>query len=171
VRSLKPLGRYKTGKMKKTEAILQHYESEDFKSNYAHALLERFHDNEGDILNRIQEIFNIRNYEVNNFYGETVFIDRDTARKIHEFIAENFEEFIDTFSSYYVGYTSLDSVSYGEQHEQIEEEEREEFEEAGFIVNDSDKTSAYYDMSANGLHVDLINEKLKQVLKDNNLLK
>lgn len=157
------------------QKCIEYFEHEDFIDNYKDALLESFGYDKDVICNRIQEIFNIRNYEVNNYYGETVYIDSETAEKIHEFIEENFEEFIDTFAGYYVGYTSIQSLSFGEQYEDLSSFEREnvkelkkQFEEEGFYVNENNE--AYYNLDG-GIHVDLCAPELTEFLKENNLLK
>jgi hypothetical protein len=157
------------------ENCIEYYSHEDFSSNYKFMLLESFGYDKDVICNRIQDIFNIRNYEVNNYHGETKFIDSEDAEKIHEFIEENFEEFTDTFSGYYVGCSSIHSFEFGEQHEQLssfEDEDQEElkkqFEEAGYYVDENN--DAYYNLDE-GVHVDLCAPELTEFLKENNLLK
>lgn len=156
------------------EKCIEYYEHEDFIGDYKCQLFESFSYDKDVICNRIQEIFNIRNYEVNKYHGETVFINSEAAQKIHEFITENFEEFTDTFVGYYVGYTSIHSHEFGEQYESLEslegkpiEELKEEFEEAGYYV---DGTDAFYNLDG-GVHVDLCAPELTEFLKENNLLK
>ena len=100
--------------------ILSRYESEDFKNNYLEVLSETYHDNEHEIIKRIENLFNISNYETERYLSNHRFITRQEAKKIYDTIKDNFEEFVSDFSGYYVGYTSLDSVSFGEQEEQLE---------------------------------------------------
>ena len=48
--------------MNVAEKIKSYYESKDFKDNYSFALFESFSNNEGDILNHIQDIIDHEYY-------------------------------------------------------------------------------------------------------------
>ena len=133
---------------------LSHYESEDFKNNYLEVLSETFYDNEHEIIKRIENLFNISNYETEKYLSNHKFITKQEAKKIYDTIKDNFEEFVSDFSGYYVGYTSLDSVSFGEQEEQLEELYNHKtgknysikylkkvFDKEGFVIN---RNSAFF---------------------------
>lgn len=134
-----------------------HYESEDFKNNYAQQLFEQFGNEEREIIDRILDKFNVSNYETQKELSNWKVLTREQAKKVYAFIAENFEAFTDDFSGYYVGYTSLESVTFGEQEEQMDTEEvKQEFITDGdFVIN---RDCAYYVVSG-GLHVDLLKAK------------
>lgn len=148
------------------QAYISRYESEDFKNDYAYYLLENFGNNEGDIINRIINLFNVSNYETEKYLKNWHVIDRADARKIYDFLYENLESFVRPFSSYYVGYTSLESIAFGEQEEQLDgiwnhrtkknyslNYLKKVFEAEGYFVND--RGYAYYNLDG-GLHVDLL---------------
>jgi hypothetical protein len=138
------------------QRMVEYYSTNDFKGNYADCLKESFYYNRDVIINRIEEYFNLSNYETQKYLKNWFKIDSKQAQLIHDFIYENLEDFIDDFRGAYVGPTSLDSVSFGEQEEEINEDEKQQFEDAGFYVND--RNYAYYDLSYDGLHVDLLND-------------
>ena len=99
--------------------LKEYYKSEDFKCEYGNVLYERFCNNEHEIVKRIQEKFNVSNYETNGYFEWNHLITYEEAKKVYDFISENFERFVCTYSGYYVGYTSLESVWLGEQEEQL----------------------------------------------------
>jgi hypothetical protein len=151
------------------ERCKAHYESSDFEGNYFECLSESFGNNEGDIINRIIDLFNVSNYETEKALSNHLVINREQAKKIYDFIWDNLESFSSRFNGYYVGYTSLESVEFSEQEEQLtglynhktgKEYNviylRKVFNEAGYCINDSDKNNAYYIVSG-GLHIDLLN--------------
>ena len=150
------------------ETCLNYYEHRDFIGNYAEFLMEDKH----AVQNRIQEA--VKDYDFEKIYGTTLDLSNEDAEKVYEYILENIEEYTTTFNGYWVGSGSLDSISFGEQQEQLtgftnEQGEEikpadlvEEFEEAGFVVNGD---SAYYDMSSQGVHVDLLGGKKIPLLK------
>jgi len=151
------------------QQIKSYYDSEDFKSNYFELLAEDFGNNEGDILNRIIDLFNVSNYETEKSLSNWFVINREQSKLIYDFIFENLETFSSNFSGYYVGYTSLCSVEMGEQEEQLEglynhktgkdytlPYLRKVFYNEGFCINDSNPNYAYYIVSR-GLHIDLLN--------------
>jgi len=148
------------------QRILAHYESPDFKNTYGEILAETFANDKADMVKRIFDLFNVSNYETEKYLSNWFFIRREQAEKIYEFIFDNFEAFTKDFSSYYVGCTSLDSVAFGEQEEQLTgiynartkkeyslKYMQKVFEENDFYVNGK---YAYYDMSSQGLHIDLL---------------
>jgi hypothetical protein len=158
------------------QGIKAYYDHKDFKDNYAYCLAESFSNNKGDILNRILDLFNVSNYETEKYLSNWQVINRDQAKKIFDFIDENFELFTKDFSSYWVGSTSLESVSFGEQEEQLTGLHnhktgkdyslpylRKVFDKEGYYVKDN---YAYYDLSSHGLHIDLLAGKGKDLLND-----
>jgi len=151
------------------EATLFYYGTDDFKENYATSLFRSFHENKSEIVDKILELFTSNNYETQRDLSNWKEIDRKQAVNIHSLISDNFERFTDDFKSYYVGDTSLESVSFGEQCEQLTgiynpktEKEyslksmQKQFDKAGFYVNEG---YAYMDLSSHGLHIDLLKGK------------
>jgi len=157
------------------ETIKAYYETEDFKGMYLEALYESFANDENDIIERILNLFNVSNYETEKYLSNHKIIDREQAKKIYDFIYENLETFVSDFNNWYVGSTSLDSVSFGEQEEQLEglynNRTKKDYTlpylrkvfSVDFYVNESNY--AYYDLSSSGLHVDLIHNDLNEFLK------
>jgi hypothetical protein len=143
------------------ERTIEYYGSDDFKSNYIDCLREGFW-NERDVnVENIYHLFNFGNCNVQEFLNNFREISYAEARKIHEFIHENIEEFTRDFRGYYVGSTSLDSIAFGEQEEQIEKKDINAFERAGYYVSDDRRSQyayAYWDLSDTGLHVDLLGD-------------
>lgn len=156
------------------DRIKAHYESDDFKSGYLEVLFETFADDENDIINNILRLFNISNYETETYLSNHKIIDRKQAKLIYDFIYNDLESFVSDFSNYYVGYTSLCSVSFGEQEQQLEglynNKTGKEYNISYLkkvFANDfyvGDNGYAYYTVSG-GLHVELINESLNEFLK------
>jgi predicted DNA-binding protein len=150
------------------EIIMSRYDSDDFKSDYAANLSESFHNNEGDILNILYSLFNVANHETGEYFDFDLFVEKETIQKVYDYIKENIEEFIEDFSGYYVGYTSLASVSFGEQEEQLTGLSnhrtgkdytlpylKKAFDEAGYVIHGD----YAYMVADGGLHVDLCNCK------------
>ncbi len=148
------------------QRLIERYDSKDFKKNYSQLLYESFANNEGDKINRIIDLFNVSNYETQKSLDNWFNIDREQAKKIFDFITENFEDFTTNFNGYYVGYTSLESISFGEQEEQIEglynhktkkpynlSYLKKIFDKEGYYVNN--QNYAYYNLDK-GLHIDLL---------------
>jgi hypothetical protein len=148
------------------QACLKRYESEDFVNEYKSQLLEAFNNNEGDVVNRILELFNVFNCETEKYLTHWSPITRSQAKSIYSFIEENFEDFVSEFRGCYVGYTSLESIEYGEQEEQLSSFDfgakylRQVFQKEGFCINSSNKDYAYY-IKDGGLHVDLLKGRVK----------
>lgn len=147
------------------ERSKSYYESEDFKNDYSFYLLESFTSNKSEVLNRIQSSF--EDYYFEKKYGFSAYITRDEAKEIFNFILDNFDSFVDTFRNYYVGSCSLESVSFGEQEEQLTDIYnhntgkdyslpylKKVFNQAGYYVNK--QNYAYYDLSNEGLQVNLL---------------
>lgn len=146
------------------ERILESYDSKDFKENYVYALAERFGDCEGDIINRIKDLFNSSNYETKNALSNWKTLDREQAKKVYDLIEENFEEFVKDFNGFWVGPTSLESYEFGEQEEQLTGMGKPSggeytlkymqkcFDSAGYYVRGE---YAYYDIQK-GVHIDLL---------------
>lgn len=156
-----------------SDRIKAYYETDDFKGMYLDLLYETFENDERDIIDNILRLFNISNYETEKYLSNHKIIDRKQAKLIYDFIYNDLESFVSDFNGYYVGYTSLCSVSFGEQEEQLEGlynyKTGKEYNIAYLrkvFANDFYVSGnyAYYDMSSSGLHVDLINNNLNEFL-------
>lgn len=157
------------------DRIKAYYETDDFKGNYMEVLYETFANDENDIIERISTLFNVSNYETEKYLSNHKTIDRKQAKLIYDFIYDDLESFVSDYNNYYVGYTSLESVSFGEQEEQLEglynNKTGKEYNISYLkkvFANDfyvSDNGYAYYNLSGSGLHVELINNKLNEFLK------
>jgi hypothetical protein len=150
-------------------STLSYYESEDFKNNYAEFLMEDTH----AVQNRIKTA--VQDYDFEKIYGSTLYLSDEDAEKVYEYILENIEEYTTTFNGYWVGSGSIDSVSFGEQEEQLtgltnQQGDKievtdliKQFEDADFVVHGE---YAYYDMSSQGVHIDLYaGEKIPLLVK------
>jgi len=139
--------------MNNAERTLEYYESKDFEGMHYNRLFEFFLEDKSNILDRIKNIVDLElDIELNS----------NQTKEIYNYVENNFEEHITRFCSYYVGDNSLESVSFGEQEEQIEPSEAEIYSTAGFYVNE-ENTSAYCDMSSEGIHIQLNLTKIKQL--------
>lgn len=146
--------------------LISYYDSEDFKNNYLEGLSETFHNYKDSIIDQIYNLFNVQNYETEKMLSNAKYLDKNQCALVYEFIYENFEDFVTDFRGYYVGYTSICSVSMGEQEEQLDGLHNNKtgknytlpylkkvFENEGFFINGD---YAYYNLGG-GLHVDLLN--------------
>ncbi len=153
------------------ERIKMYYESEDFKYMYMDSLIENYHSNETEVLNRIVDIVQY-GYYFEKRYGFNTYISKEQAKVIFQFISDHFESFCDDFRSYFVGETSLESVSFGEQEEQLTDIYnnqtgksyglkyiKQAFNNAGYYVSGN---YAYLDLSSYGIHVDLLKGDLTE---------
>ena len=148
------------------EQILEGYSSKDFKENYLFVLDERYHDQEGDIIRRIYDLFNSSNYETEQALSNYFAINKEQSKKVYDFIKDNFESFVKNFNGYWVGSTSLESYEFGEQEEQLTgmwkpgggeytlKYMQKVFDAAGYYVRGE---YAYYNLQG-GLHVDLLGD-------------
>lgn len=163
-------------------SLKNYYESKDFIELYKYQLFEQYHYNKSDIISRIFDLFMIQNYETESKLENFKPITIEQAKQIYQLIYDNVELFTDTFKSYYVGYTSLESVSFGEQEEQLEgiynhrtkkdytlKYLRYIFDKESFYVS-KDSNYAYYDLTSYGVHIDLLNNHESIILLDNFLL-
>ena len=141
-----------------------HYESEDFKNNYSEFLFQDTH----AIKERIKN-YCATSYEFEKFYGFNHYFSDTEIENIYDYILENLEEFTSDFNGYYVGYTSLDSASFGEQEEQLTgiynhntgkeyslKYLKSIFEKEDYVINDN---YAYYNLDG-GIHIDLLNSEI-----------
>lgn len=132
------------------ERFLSYYETSDFAENYADMLGEDTH----ACIERIQRIF------ADN-YGEKLSFKQ--AEKVLNWFVENNQH--STFSSYYVGAYSFDSVSFGEQEEQLTGLTNHKtgkpynvtylktvFDSAGYVISGD---FAYMDLTGSGVHFTL----------------
>ena len=151
------------------QRIKEGYESDDFKSDYLYQLIESYDNNKHEIISRIFDLFNIQNYETEKYLVNFKPITIQQAEQIYHFIDANFDDFVSDFHNHYVGYTSLESVSFWEQCEQLEGLHNHKtkkdyslkylkhiFNKEGFYVS---RGYAYYDISSEGMHVDLLKSK------------
>lgn len=154
--------------------VKEYYNHEDFKGNYADILAEQFQNNETIIIKRIIEIGKY-NCHFDKKYGDNFIMTFEQAKQIYDYILDNFEDFIENFSSYYVGDNSLESVAFGEQETQLEglfnnltgknytiKYLKRIFDEEGFYISNSDwnKNYAYYDLSDTGIHIDILSQDI-----------
>lgn len=150
------------------ESILSYYESKDFEWYYIEAMCSSAYIN-----NDVQEIIKICDRE----FGMT--ISTDEAVKIFDYIYDNVEEFVSRFSNYYVGSNCVNSVSFGEQEEQLFDIYNPEtgecyelheiqpiYEEAGFYVKEG---YAYLDLSDKGVCIKITREQILNILRDENI--
>lgn len=149
--------------------IVAYYSTEDFKDNYIQCLYEQYNDNKDTIVDNILRLFNVSNYETETELSNHKVLSREQAIQVYDFIGENLEQYTKDYTNYYVGYTSLASIAFGEQEEQLEglinhktgEEYNKQylrtvFDKECFYV--SDDNYAYYNLSDDGLHIDLLND-------------
>ena len=150
------------------ESILSYYESKDFEWYYIEAMCSSAYIN-----NDVQEIIKICDRE----FGMT--ISTNEAVKIFDYIYDNVEEFVSRFSNYYVGSNCVNSVSFGEQEEQLFDIYNPEtgecyelheiqpiYEEAGFYVQEG---YAYLDLSDEGMCIKITREQVLNILRDENI--
>lgn len=162
--------------------VKSYYESEYFIELYKEVLFEQYHNNKADIISQIFDLFMVQNYETESKLENFKPITVDQAKQIYQLIYDNLELFTDTFRSYFVGCTSLESVSFGEQEEELDNVYnhmtkkkytikylRRIFGEEGFYVSEN-SNYAYYDLSSHGVHIDLLNNHESIILLDNFLL-
>ena len=145
------------------QKIKDHYESDDFKDNYAIILFE----------DRSAVVERIHNIIANEYYFEKKY----KFRKYY--ILDNLEEFTTVFNGFYVGHTSIDSVQFGEQEEQLEGLRnhatnknytlpylKKIFEKEDFYVHNN---YAYMDLQG-GMHVDMLIGDLTKLFKTMGLI-
>ena len=146
------------------ERCASYYEHEDFIDHYAMHLLE---DQDGCI-DRVKEAAYW--YTRNGKYLHL----KPTYRQCQNFIEhlrhnpECYE--IDTFTAYYVGDTCIDSISFGQQAEDLQSLINNRtgkpyndrylirvFEDAGYTINKRYGLTAYYSLEGHGVKIDLQN--------------
>lgn len=150
------------------ESIIAYYNSDDFADCYVQCLMEQA--DSSFIPDTIKKICE------NEF---DIALSTSESEKIFDYIYDNIEEFIEKFSNYYVGYCCVDSISFGEQEEDLtciynpetgENYELSEIEkiydDAGFYVNEG---MAYLDLSDEGLCVKITREQVLNILTNANI--
>lgn len=150
------------------ESIIAYYNSDDFADCYVQCLMEQA--DSSFIPDTIKKICE------NEF---DIALSTSESEKIFDYIYDNIEEFIEKFSNYYVGYCCVDSISFGEQEEDLtciynpetgENYELSEIEkiydDAGFYVNEG---MAYLDLSGEGLCVKITREQVLNILTNANI--
>ena len=143
-------------KLNIAKRIVEYYDSEDFRVNYYPLLCDNMEQSRTGCIAQIMRYFSVRGTEANEIYSE---------------IYDNIESYVDTYRGYYVGSDCLDSASFGEQEEQIfdlvnhatgkpysKRYIRAIFEKEGFTVGNE---YAYYNLSGEGLYVDLSKYTIK----------
>lgn len=137
------------------ERIKAYYETEDFREIYCSMLMEDTESCQDNIKKFLEE------------NGETP--SKDRVWEVYRFILNNLDQFIDTFTNYYVGDNCVDSISFGEQEEQLSIYNtvtkkdytlpylRKVFDREGFYVR---RNYAYYDMSGSGIMIKFDYEKI-----------
>ena len=143
-------------KLNIAKRIVDHYDSEAFRANFYQLLCDNMEQSRTECIAQIMRYFSVRGTEANEIYSE---------------IYDNIESYVDTYRGYYVGSDCLDSVSFCEQEEQIfdlvnhatgkpynKRYLRNVFEKEGFTVGNE---CAYYNLSGEGLYVDLSKYTIK----------
>jgi len=133
-----------------------------------------YFNNKSEIVDRIIRV--VGSYEFDKMYRPdrdifpSMTINQDTAEKVYQYILDNIEDFVSEFYNYYTGGTDLESVPYGEIEEQLTGIHnhktgkdytlpylRKVFDQAGYYVSGD---YAYYNMSSEGLYIDMLAEKI-----------
>jgi hypothetical protein len=151
------------------QKIKDYYDSDDFQSDYIMLLLEYLqYDNDYLINEALSRYFYFEKYSNN----PGIEIEREDIKRIQDYVYENYEDFLSTFRSYYVGDYCIASVAFGEQETQLEglrnhktgkdytlKYLRKVFDKEDFYVSDNGEY-AYLDKSDKGLKLTLRAEKL-----------
>lgn len=156
------------------EITKEYYEHDDFIDNYAFILLE---DGDNCIYNIKKEL--PKWFYFNDYNSDSLLkIDTEDAERIFDYMRDNYDDFVDTFCGYYVGDYCIDSISFGEQEEQLTglynhktgknydiRYLRKIFEQEDYVVNGD---YAYYNLSADGVGIWLKPDELPffEELKD-----
>lgn len=150
------------------ESIIAYYNSDGFADCYVKCLMEQA--DASFIPGTIKKICE------NEF---DIALSTSESEKIFDYIYDNIEEFIEKFSNYYVGYCCVDSVSFGEQEEDLTciynpetgenydlSEIEKIYDDAGFYVNEG---MAYLDLSDEGIAIKITKEQVEKILRDETL--
>ena len=138
------------------ENIIDYYDSDDFRDAYGFILLEDLQDYGVERLIQNSQSWDI----IENFEFP---LSEETAHKIIDYVASNFDdEFIDTYTNYYVGSDCVASVGYGEQYEEIPKGFVKEEYNGDFFVGDD---GLYYDMSDKGLYIQITQNDVIDILE------
>jgi len=133
---------------------IDYYDSDDFKDNYAIMLLEDSH----AVIDRLIE--NSKSWDICE--NREFPLSFETAQKIIEHIQSDYVEYIRDYRNYYVGYDSIDSISFGEQYlETPKEFNKDTDDDCDFYVADD---GLYYDMSSSGIHIVITQEDAYDIL-------
>ena len=155
------------------EKIVEYYDSSDFSDGYIDVLYDHYINYEKQIKDIILIKFNIDNYETEKYFKNHIIIDKEQCDLIYNYIKENFYFFIRRFNGYYAGYTSLCSVTFGEQETLLSFFNHRTKKDYGakylkkifskeFYVSGTG-TCAYYCLDG-GVHADLLNSDLDSFL-------
>jgi len=156
------------------QKIKDHYESDVFKDNYAIMLFE----DRSAVVERIHNII-ANEYYFEKKYNFRKYLDNDQAEQIYDYMLYHLEEFTTDFNGFYVGHTSIDSVSFAEQEEQLEGLRnhatnknytlpylKKIFEKEDFYIHNN---YAYMELQG-GMHVDMLIGDLTKLFKTMGLI-
>jgi hypothetical protein len=149
------------------QKIKDYYDSEDFQSDYIMLLLEDLQYNSDYLIDEaLSRYFYFEKYSNN----PGIEIEREDIQRIQDYVYENYEDFLSTFHSDYVGDYCIASVAFGEQETQLDGLRNHKtgkdytlkylqklFDLEGFYVSGE---YAYLDKSDEGLKLTLRAEKL-----------
>ena len=137
-------------KLNIAKRIVEHYDSEEFRANFYQLLCDNMEQSRTECIAQIMRYFSVRGTEANEIYSEIYY---------------NIEQFVGTYRNYYTGSDCLESVSFGEQEEQIfdlvnhtigkpynKRYLRNVFEKEGFTIGNE---YAYYNLGGEGIYIDL----------------
>ena len=140
------------------KTIEDYYNSEDFKSEYAMWLLE-------DLDSVVDRLVDISKREWDIIEDLPLTLDRPMALAIIEYVRENMEEYVYDFRMNYVGYDSVDSVSFGEQEHELSNVSEVKGDWVDNFYIDDDGKYAYYDMSSSGVQIKITQLECYEILK------
>lgn len=139
---------------------MDYYSSEDFKNEYKFVMMEQYMDSPSEIVEKIVRVMK------DEFDTDC---DNKKATLIYDVILNNPDPYVGDMRNYWVGRRCLESVSFGEQEEQLDgfgmnlQYVKRIFKKEGFYVNKNGY--AYYDMSGEGLKIDLkMSDEIKLIL-------
>jgi len=158
--------------MNVAQSIQNYYEHEDFKGNYIFALMENIDTEQA--VNRIIEIISMEYYTYRPT-NTALILTNEQALEVLEYVIDNIDLFIRDMNNYYVGSSSIDSISFGEQEEQLEglwnsrtrqpyslKYLKHIFDQEGYYISGE---YAYYDLSSSGVYIELFNAEIPLLQK------
>lgn len=138
------------------EGLVEYYDSDDFKDNYAHVLIE---DTQNHGAERLVE--NSRRWDI--IENRPFPLSLADAERIVEYVTDNYDEFVRDMVNYWVGYDSIGGVEFGEQEEEkpegfIEEEYNGDFSVSGDYL--------YYNLGGSGIHFKVTQDDAYRILDE-----